>query len=196
MRNVLLIALLIPTCLSLQSCFNYINLNEAQALGKGNSSVQFEAEGDFNFPSGDDIGGWGSLEGLYTYGATQKYDVGIILNTNTAIGIHNKYQLLDTEKNDVALGLDFKVIASSLESWELLPVLYYTRQIDKTKLFINPSVRYGYAFAETRKVFTPNITIGAQFGENPFRIGYNLSKSQFEQISVLHSIGITYNLNW
>jgi hypothetical protein len=184
----------------MQSCFNYINLNEAQSLGKGNNSVQVEVELDAFLDDQQELGAWGSFEILYTRGITEQYDLGVYLNSNTGIGIYNKYQIYDTEKTDISIGLDAKVLMLSEEAWEVFPNVYFTQHVGKFRILANPSLRFANDFvgnsSRNNIVFTPSITTGIQYGDIPFRFGIMVGKSPYENVDILSAVGLSYNIHF
>lgn len=191
-----LLLLLLSTVFCFHSCFNYVNLTEAESLGKGNNTIQFEGEADVII---EDVGLWGSIEVLYARGMTENYDFGITFNTNTSIGIHNKFQFYNTEKIDLAAGLDAKFLLLSEDAWEILPTFYYTHNFNKIKFLANPTFRVANNLSSgsrVRTIFTPTITVGLQYGDLPLRIGYMIGKSPIDDVNIVQGLGLSYNLNF
>lgn len=196
MKNLYFYILVVTVTLTAQSCFNYVNLVEAEAHGKGEHSIMIEGEGNVVVSPGDGFGGWVSAEALYARGMTDDYDLGFYVNTNRMIGIHNKYQIINKEGSHLSAGIDIKYLLFS-PVFEFSPTLYYSRQIGKTKLLANPSLRIATGYAAEGVLLSPNVTIGAQFGEKPFRIGYNLGSNPYGPIGegAVHTLGLVYVFN-
>ncbi len=182
----------------MQSCFNYVNLLEAESLGNGNNMLQLEGEFDYIPSSTDNDGYWGSIEFLYARGITDKYDLGLYVNTNASIGLHNKYNVLDTDLNDLAIGLDAKfIVLSPLNTWELFPTLYYSRNLGKMKLIVNPTVKIGNDFSTEGNVYAaPSMTIGLKSNAIPLSIGYTATYIPLEFQSLFHGLGLSYTLEF
>lgn len=184
--------------ISLQSCFNYVNLMEAESLGKGNNSIQIEGEADI-VPTADAIGGWGSVELLYSRGITNNYDAGLYLNTNSAIGLYNKYQISNQETTQISIGLDAKILLlSDGNAWEVLPTFYYTKQLNSVKLIVNPAVKIATDFSaiQQRVYVSPTITTGIQLKNIPLSLGYTLSYVPLDFNNIFHGIGVSYLLKF
>lgn len=193
MKNLYFYILVLTVSLTAQSCFNYVNLIDAEAHGKGAHSIMIEGEGNVVVSPGDGIGGWASAEALYTRGMTDDYDLGFYVNSNRMIGLHNKYQLINKEQTDFSVGIDIKYLLFS-PVFEFSPTLYYSHQIGKTRILANPSLRIATGYNAEGVLLSPNITIGAQFGEKPFRLGYNLGSNPYGPIGegAVHTVGLVY----
>ncbi len=199
MRTIYL-SLIILSTLSLQSCFNYLNLNEAASLGKGFNSIQAEVEGDFFIEQGMS-GGWASVEVLYARGITDDLDLGINLNTNGSIGLHSKYQFLDGQSK-LSVGLDAKYLIISENVWETIPTVYYSHQFGKIKLLVNPAVKVGNSF-NNQVYAAPTLSTGIQFGSLPLTLGYVIThvpelslQNGNENGTIFHGFGINYNFKF
>ena len=184
---------LILLIFSLHSCANYINLTEAQALGKGEVMMQIEAQLDV--PKVLEIKETrASFEVLTKRGITNSLDLGFYMNSFGDIGLHSKYQLLDQAENDLSAGLDFKFPLTYISGIYFHPTIYYTRAVGKNKLLINPSLEIDPNYPSKSYRYTPNINIGLIISDSPIRVGYNLRSTKIVKTEFTHNFGIVFDI--
>lgn len=189
MKNLILITMLF-SMLSLQSCFNYLNLSDAESLGKGNNSLEIEAETSFyKIEDTRDLKMF-SAELKYARGLTDRFDLGVYVNTNKTLGLHSKYQLYDSKKFDMSIGMDAKMLYSTKIA-QFTPTLYLTKRFKYVNIVINPAFYARFnEIAETS--YFPSFSAGIGLESIPLTIGYSFKPFTNAEPYEFHGFGLNY----
>ena len=145
------------------------------------------------------LGLWGSVELLYARGLTEKLDAGVYLNTNSSIGIHNKFQLFKSDSYDMAVGIDAKtLLLSPANGWEVIPTFYYTKKYNDFDLILNPSLKFGPDFSGQlgSNFLAPTLNSGIKFKSYPFRVGLSFSYLNITNNTFFVSLGGAYHFDF
>lgn len=142
--------------LSLHSCASLTGYQDGRTLGeeKGEVGVSFNVSHspDFYFDDGEDdldeIFAAPNLELTGRYGVSDKFDLGVKLNTNLNLSITTKTQILGDHqsKSALAIGVDVGTFGLISSLWNAqLPLYFSLHPSDKITWYLSP--RYIFQFA-------------------------------------------------
>ncbi len=142
--------------LSLHSCASLTGYQDGRALGeeKGEVGVSFNVSQSPDFfiddfeDDMDENFAFPNLELMGRYGVTDKFDVGVKLNTNLNLSVTSKYQLLGDQqsKSALAIGADVGTFGLVSSLWNAqLPLYFSLHPSDKFTWYLSP--RYIFQFA-------------------------------------------------
>ena len=148
--------LLAFTLFTLHSCASLTGYQDGRALGaeKGELGVSLNVSQspDFYYDGDDDVldesFAFPNLELSGRYGATDKLDVGVKLNTNLNLSITTKYQILGDQhsKTAIAIGADVGTFGIVSSLWNAqLPLYFSVHPSEKISWYFSP--RYIFQFA-------------------------------------------------
>lgn len=148
--------LLAASALSLHSCASLTGYQDGRALGEEKTevgvSLNVSQSPDFFYDDGEEVldenFAFPNLELTGRYGVSDKFDVGVKLNTNLNLSITTKYQFLGDRQSKAAMAIGADVgtfgIISSLWNAQL-PLYFSLHPSDKFTWYLSP--RYIFQFA-------------------------------------------------